>query len=194
MANRCDTTYKITGEKTAVNNLYNALQSLGASGDKIWLCDLAKHYGIDYEKKCICVRGVVYFYGCEDFREGLALLTIDTDTAWSACHELFETINCKLEDELSISYREIEPGEDIYCVHDEQGFFPEQCCVSCSGEDFGDWCEEFFPTVEDAIKHWCEKMNYKREGETTEQMEKIIGEWKYECSDTYFYINHIIFE
>ena len=53
--------------------------------------------------------------------------------------------------ELSISYREIEPGCDIYFVHDECGWFPEECCVSSFGEPFEESFSDVFSTVKDAI-------------------------------------------
>lgn len=71
---------------------------------------------------------------CDDAE--YSLLTIET--AWTGCHDLFRVINRKFKDELSISYREIESGCDIYYVHDEDGFFTEECCVSSYGEPFED--------------------------------------------------------
>lgn len=61
MANTCDTSYKVTGTKASVTNLWNALKELGAETKDVYLCDLAKHYGIDYEKRGISVRGHIYW-------------------------------------------------------------------------------------------------------------------------------------
>lgn len=49
MANQATTTYKVTGTRKAVNNLWNTFQSMEVNNKNIWLSDLAKHYGIDYE-------------------------------------------------------------------------------------------------------------------------------------------------
>ena len=58
------------------------------------------------------------------------LLSFDTESAWSACDLFFDELNKVLGNELSISYREIECGCEIFYVHDVGGFFPEECCVS----------------------------------------------------------------
>lgn len=56
MANQATTTYKVTGTQKAVSNLWNTLQRMEVNSRNIWLDDLAKHYGIDYQKKHItCV-------------------------------------------------------------------------------------------------------------------------------------------
>ncbi len=62
-----------------------------------------------------------------------------------------EELNNVLGGELSISYREIECGCNLFYVDDEQGFFPEECCVSSSGEPFEDACEDVFDSCQDAI-------------------------------------------
>lgn len=61
MANQATTTYKVTGTKKAVSNLWNTLQCMEVNSRNIWLDDLAKHYGIDYQKKHISVRGHIYW-------------------------------------------------------------------------------------------------------------------------------------
>lgn len=60
----------------------------------IWLYQLAEHYGIDYEKKGISVRGHIYWAEFEaDETNDYYLLSFDTESAWDACSELFEEIN-----------------------------------------------------------------------------------------------------
>lgn len=109
MANLCNTTYKVTGTEKAVKNLWNTLQSMNVNAKNIWLDKLAEHYGIDYEGRGIKVRGHIYFGEFEE-DDDFYLLTFETETAWTACNDLFEAINEALNTELSISYREIECG------------------------------------------------------------------------------------
>ena len=135
MANICDTQYKVMGERKAVADLWNTLQTMEVNTKNVYLYKLAEHYGIDYEKMDISVRGYIYWAEFEA-DENICLLSFDTESAWSACEEFFDELNNVLGGELSISYREIECGCDIFYVHDEQGFFPEECCVSSSGEPF----------------------------------------------------------
>ncbi len=77
MANQATTTYKVTGTRKAVNNLWNTFQSMEVNNKNIWLSDLAKHYGIDYEAKQICVRGHIYWAEYEE-DEDVYLLSFET--------------------------------------------------------------------------------------------------------------------
>ena len=104
MANQATTTYKVTGTRKAVSDLWNTLQKMNVNTKNIWLDDLAKYYGIDYEAKHISVRGHIYWAEYEE-DEDHVLLSFETETAWDACNNLFEEINRLLWDELSISYR-----------------------------------------------------------------------------------------
>ena len=113
---------------------------------------------------------------------------------WDACNELFEEINRKLGNELSISYRVCECGCEVYYVHDEANFFPEDACVSSYVEPFDDVCDDIYNTVSDAIKEWCTKMGIERGERTEEEMMEYINEYEYENDDTYFYIRTFSFE
>ena len=62
MANQATTTYKVTGSRKAVNDLWSTLQKMEVNSKNIWLYQLAEHYGIDYETKQICVRRNVNIY------------------------------------------------------------------------------------------------------------------------------------
>lgn len=111
MANICDTQYKVTGSRKAVADLWNTLQELEVNSNNVYLYLLAEHYGIDYEKKGISVRGHIYWAEYEEnVEDDYALLSFDTESAWSSCDLFFEEVNKALGDELSISWREVEPG------------------------------------------------------------------------------------
>ena len=189
MANICDIQYKVTGEPKAVKDLWNTLQKLGVNGNDISLYLLAEHYGIDYEKKGISVRGYIYWADFEEDKDtGYCLLSFDTESAWSSCDMLFNEINNALGGGLSINYREIEPGCDIFYVHDECDFFPEECCVSSSGKPFEDVCEDVYETLADAIKEWCSKTGIEQGDRTDEEMVDFINDYEYLAADPYFYI------
>ncbi len=194
MANTCDTSYKVIGSPKAVKKLWNTLQEMEVNSKNVYLYELAERYGIDYEKKGISVRGFVYWAEFEEKEsDDYCLLSFDTETAWSACDLFFDELNKALGGELSISYREIEPGCDIYFVHDECGWFPEECCVSSSGEPFEESCSDVFSTVKDAINEWCTKMNIEQGERTDAEMLEYISEYDYDDLDTYFYINEFTF-
>lgn len=104
MANTCTTTYKVTGSRKAVNDLWNVLQKMEVNSKNVLLYQLAEQYGIDYEKKGISIRGHIYWADFEaDERNDNYLLSFETESAWCACTELFEEINHTMHDELSIS-------------------------------------------------------------------------------------------
>lgn len=195
MANTCDTTYKITGSRKAIMDLWHTLQDMNEKSSKIWLSDLARYYGIDFENKGISVRGHIYFSELESNPEdGFYLLTIETETAWTGCHDLFYAINKVLWNELTISYREIEPGCGIFCVHDEADFFPEECVVDSCGAPFDDVWADTYDTIGLAIDTWCEKMNIERSGRSDEEMIAYIDSYEYKYDDTYFYIHPLVKE
>jgi hypothetical protein len=194
MANTCDTSYKVIGSPKAVKKLWNTLQEMEVNSKNVYLYELAERYGIDYQKKGISVRGFIYWAEFEEKEsDDYCLLSFDTETAWSACDLFFDELNKALGGELSISYREIEPGCDIYFVHDECGWFPEECCVSSSGEPFEESCGDVFSTVKDAINEWCTKMNIEQGERTDAEMLEYISEYDYDDLDTYFYINEFTF-
>lgn len=194
MANTCDTSYKVIGSPKAVKKLWNTLQEMEVNSKNVYLYELAERYGIDYEKKGISVRGFIYWAEFEEKEsDDYCLLSFDTETAWSACDLFFDELNKALGGELSISYRDIEPGCDIYFVHDECGWFPEECCVSSSGEPFEESCSDVFSTVKDAINEWCTKMNIEQGERTDAEMLEYISEYDYDDLDTYFYINEFTF-
>lgn len=193
MANQATTTYKVTGTRKAVSDLWNTLQKMNVNTKNIWLDDLAKYYGIDYEAKHISVRGHIYWAEYEE-DEDHVLLSFETETAWDACNNLFEEINRLLWDELSISYRVCECGCEVYYVHDEGNYFPEEACVSSYGEPFEDACDDIYDTIADAIKEWCSKMNIEQGERTDEEMMDFINEYEYEDDETYFYIRTFTFE
>ena len=195
MANQATTEYKVSGSRKAVSDLWATLQKMEVNSKNVWLDELAEFYGIDYEAKHISVRGKIYWAEYEEDKENdNYLLSFDTETAWNACNELFEQINHLLWDELKISYRCCECGCDVYYVHDEGSYFPEECAVSSCGAPFDEACDDVYSTVEDAIKEWCSKTGIEQGERTTEQMMDFINEYEYEDSEVYFYIRKFTFE
>lgn len=69
MANQATTLYRISSDnKQSVIEFWNILQSMNVNTKNIWLDELAKRYGIDYEARHISVRGHIYWaeYNEED--------------------------------------------------------------------------------------------------------------------------------
>jgi hypothetical protein len=184
MANICNTTYKIYDRVDgATARLFNVLKIFFDSGD-IPLDELAEKFKIDIEEKNICARGYIYnYYFCSD-----NCLLIETESAWTACNDLFNEISKVLDNGLIIDYREIEVGCQVFNVKNTRGSFPEKCCVSASGNPFDEICEGVFDTIEDAISYWCEQMQYDRKDKSESEMLEIIEDYEYQNEDTYFNI------
>ena len=81
MANQATTTYKVTGSRKAVSDLWKTLQGMNVNTKNVWLNELADFYGIDYEAKQISVRGHIYWAEYEEDDEN-ALLSFETESAW----------------------------------------------------------------------------------------------------------------
>ena len=196
MANMATTTYRICKAETgaennnAVRDLWNTLQSMNVNTKNIWLDDLAKYYGIDYEARHISVRGHIYW---AEYDEEEDMLSLETESAWDRS-ELLEEINHVLGDVLSVSFRVCECGCEVYYIHDEGNYFPEECCVSSAGEPFEDACDDVYDSVADAIKEWCSKIGIEQGERTDEEMMHFINEYEYENDETYFYIRTFTFE
>ena len=185
MANLCDTSYKVTGPREALENLWNTLQELKVNEKRVQLGDLAKRYGIDPEEKRCSVRGEIYW---ADYNEEVGLLSFDTASAWTSCREFFDELNHVLDDALSISFREAECGCYVFYVHDEGGFFPEECLVSCSGNQFSEDGEIIMDTIDDAISEWCKAMGIERGDRSQEDMVEFINDYEYDDVDNFYNI------
>lgn len=194
MANIANTDYKVRLSRETADNLWGKLQELKVNCQSVWLCDLAKAYGIDYQAKGISVRGHIYWADFEeDIETGDCLLSFSTETAWCACTEFFEELNKVFGYALSISYREVECGCEIYTVHDEWDFFPEDCCVSADGEPFDNIYEEPFDTIREAIQLWVSLTGVPQGDRTDDEMVEFINGYDYGEDCTYFYIHPYTF-
>lgn len=72
----------MTGSRKAVADLWKTLQELEVNSKDVYLYLLAEHYGIDYEKRGISVRGHIYWAEYEEDEEyDYALLSFDTESA-----------------------------------------------------------------------------------------------------------------
>ena len=194
MANICDTEYRLTASpRKALADLWSTLQEKEVNKHDVYLCELAERYGIDYEKKGISVRGHIYWAEYEEnVEDDCALLSLATESAWSSCDMFFDELNKALGYELSISWREIEPGCDIFFTHDEHDFFPEEWYVTACGELFED-CEGAYSTATEAIELWSKLTGVALGDRTIVEMIHFINDYVYESDDTYFHINSITF-
>lgn len=192
MANEATTLYKIKGSRKAVNSIYNTLVKMDVNMTSVCLWDLAEYFNIDVETKNCSVRGRITW---AEYDKEKNILSLYTETAWDACTNFFNEINHKFGDELSISYRVCESGNEIFYAHDEDNFFPEKFVVICGGDMFEDYDEEykFYHSLKDIIDEWCEIMDDEQGVLTDKEMMDYINNYEYD-DDSYYFIHNISFE
>lgn len=195
MANIATTTYKITGPNKDLNKLWDILTKLGISKQPIYLDTLGDELKIEYTRLQLPIRGSIR-WGVRFDIPGEDSITLETETAWDACNAFFWYMNLFVfEDRLKISYRVCECGNNVYYVHDEGCWFPEECCVTCSDGPFEEKTDEPFNTVKSAIFYWLDHVGLLWPiGKTPDEMLEYIQNYDYKNDDVYFYINQFTFE
>ena len=182
MANICNTDYCIGGSTKELLVKFNEkLKTLSKTEyEEIYLEDLLKSFGIDNEDIRTCGEICYYHLDLENNK-----LWITVTSKWSGCHEVFDAINETIfNNDLIISYREIEPGCEIYDVYDTQGVFTEECYVDVYGlDDFSEG--ENYTTIENAINDWYNVFKNKIDINhfnklSTEEKIEFINNYEYE--------------
>jgi len=106
----------------------------------------------------------------------------------------FDELNHVLGDALSINFREVECGCEVFYVHDEGGFFPEECLVGCSDDQFSENGEIVVDSIDDAILGWCQAMGIEQGNRSQDDMVKFINDYEYDDEDSYYYIHPFTFD
>lgn len=197
MANIATTEHYFQGSEKDLEKLKGIFESFDKNPETRQLCNLAEKLGINYDD--INIRGYVEDWHCNENDGNIFLLT---SSAWDSCIKFFERINEEFfNEELSISYRVVESGCEIYNVHDEGLFFPERFYVSAYYENEidsydDDPIEGEQLSMGDIFDAWCDIIgkNPKEFGEnlTDRKMMNIIDEYEdYKSEDTYFNVYEI---
>jgi len=191
MANICNTDYCIGGSTETLVKFNEKLKTLSENEyEEIYLGDLLKSFGIDNEDEDIRTCGEICYYQLSLDQEQL---WITVTSKWSGCHEVFNVINKTIfNNDLIISYREIESGCEIYDVYDTQGVFTEECCLDVYGlDDFSEG--ESYTSIENAINEWYNVFKNKIDINhfnklSTEEKIEFINNYKYDFDDCYYNI------
>lgn len=185
MANICTTDYKVTGSPEQLKVFFDMLDGLNPNGSHAMLYELADKYKIDYSNRRINVRGEII--DLSDYSD--AYIDFTVDSAWTPCTELFEELNEKLfNNELIINWVAVEPGCDIYQIHDPDGVFIECDCCTDISEKFFDGDGYIYEDVDTSINRWCQKMKKSRD-QNDEDMIEYINEYDYSDEDVYYLIH-----
>lgn len=192
MANIAYTEHYFQGSEKDLKKLKGIFEFFDKNGSNRNLSNLAKELDINYDD--INIRGYVEDWHCN---ENDGNIFLKTSSAWDSCIEFFYRINEKFfNDELSISYRVVESGCEIYHVHDEGLFFPERFYVSAYYEDeIGSYDDDPIEgeqlSMDEIFDAWCGIIGKtpKEFGEnlTDRKMMDIIDEYEdYKSENTYF--------
>ncbi len=147
MANVCDVTYKIVGDKKQVKEIYKTLLYMEKrktpvvknGWGKLWLgCLIVKLGGSSLEKyEC---RGEILDFNYED-----NILTINQSTAWTEQEDVRKFLEQRFPN-IKIYYREEESGCEIYNTNDDVGtYFPDKYFLD------GYEQQEYYTTIEEAV-------------------------------------------
>lgn len=153
MANICNTEFYINGDKETIKKFDELISKYKDVNDdnSIEILKIAKDYDLD--KEDINLSGLIFWYKLEDENT----IHLEMESKWSACADFFVKIKEKLNLNLKISYCEVEPGCEIFNIHDENNRFTHlECCVDIL-EFFGESTMEYY-TFEQAIENWFTNM------------------------------------
>lgn len=188
MANICDTTYQMLGSKKSIESLWKVLSEMEVNTKNLWLGDIAEHCGIDYKELKYDVRGEIYFAAYSDLEQEDYMMEIKTSSKWTGCHEIMRAIIEKAGGEdISVSYMEVEPGCEIYVIHDEQNLLPYECYVTASG--IFEECEGEYNSIDSAIETWVKITKNERLADNDRMLELIEENNDSEDCDNYFSIH-----
>ena len=111
------------------------------------------------------------------------LINLESDCDYSQKNER----NDKTKETLTLNFLQ-------FYVHDEGGFFPEECLVDCSGDQFSENGELVVDSIDDAISGWCQAMGIEQGDRSQDDMVKFINDYEYDDEDTYYYIHPFTFD
>lgn len=187
MPNWCSTAYAIEGDAKEVKSLYDLMSGLQKQKEpsihndygSAWLGSLVDALGEDW-KKVYC-RGSWY-----DMEFDGRVLTFNTETAWSPCNEMFDTV-CKKYPTLSYYYRSEEPGMALYSTNDKEGrYFQDRFIVElCTPEE--EYYTEYFPDLQ-SMYEWLEDIS-DMQVQSMQDVDAIVKQWQKEYADAYCHIH-----
>lgn len=188
MPNWCYTSYTFVGEEKELKELHDIMKGLEERSEpsvingfgKSWLGCLVEALGKNWRD--VWCRG-----DWNNLELSADTLKFTTETAWSAADEVMALI-CEKYPSLGYYYYTEEPGMGIYQTNDDYGeYYPDRYHVDLYTAD-GDYQQEYFITLDDAIS-WIGEMTeqeFKTEDDVTAYFEKIRKD-----DDAYCYINEI---
>lgn len=130
MANWCFTDYTVTGDKSELKELYQAMVRLQDADKPLvkncfgttWLGNLVFYFGGNTD--CVYCRGE--WIGVDLTEESLIF---STETAWAPMFEVIDFLKTKFPT-LTFYFQAEEPGCEYYVTNDKDGkFYPEKYCL-----------------------------------------------------------------
>ena len=188
MANICDVSYKIVGDKKELRALHRVLQYMErrktpvvkTGWGKMWLgCMVTKLGGSPADMDC---RGVIldFDYDSED-----GVLTIDQETAWCEKTELRAFLEERFPS-VTVYYKEEEPQMEGFYIKDPTGkYFPERYFLDSYEE------QVYFNSIEECAAHVSEIVGYEVEPVYSALFDALDGHSTAHWNEGVYYSLHV---
>lgn len=180
MPNWCDTTYRVVGDKTEVESLYELLKEDMKTDN--WIYNIvSKHIGTEKADK-MYLRGEILDLYLDDEQ-----LVINQETAWCEQEGFREWIEDTYPN-VKVYYIEEEPGCEVYYTNDsERQYFSDRFLID--GYDV----HEYFETIEQVAEWGSKHLGYEIEP-TVDAVNDAFEKYMEEKDDEDDYLYLHVFE
>ncbi len=184
MANYCDSDYRITGEASELDALYNLMLQLEKEKENgNWVGHIINSLNDNTIPEHLYVRG---WWDCLDREEDCIFFHLES--AWEPLIEAWDFIASKFQT-LQVWFSGEEPGCEVYehRPNYEKGWFTDTVAVDLFVPDDNESRTEYFPDKESAY-HFIE--NYTDSEITSDDDVEAINEvWQQKDEDAYLYLH-----
>lgn len=192
MPNWCLSYYTIKGDKEEIeelNNLLNALEN--ASEPKVksdfgntWLGCLVDAIGKDW--KSVSCRGL---YQCHEIDYEENIITLQTETAWTPCNEVFDAL-CEKYPSLSYWYQSEEPGCGLFWTNDiNQEYYFDKYYIQIEGK--GDDYSNHYVTSDEELFEYLSEC-FDKPINSFDEIHKLKEDFEEENEDNFLEINKFV--
>ena len=188
MADMCEVTYKLAGDRRAIKTVYEVLRYMERRKTavvknrwgKMWLGCMVNRLGGDCEA-CGC-RGVIVDYWYEGDDE--EVLTIVQETEWREQAEVRAFLE-RVFPKMKVYYLENRSGLSAVLTNDEQGrYFEERYFV----DSYEDWY--FFSTI-DEVAEFAEEVTRQRVAHDIHAVYRALMEYSEAHEDEWYEVREV---
>lgn len=182
MANYCDSTYRITGEASELDALYELMTRLEKEKENgNWVGHIVTALNGEIPEH-LYVRG-----WWDDLEREEDCISFHLESAWEPLYEAWDFI-CSKYESLSAYFIGEEPGCEVYQKrdHPEKGWFTDNYYLDiCTPKE--EYFHEYFTKIDDAFRY-IEKIA-DTNIITADDIEALNSAWSEEHPDAYIYLH-----